>query len=68
MESFGEPDQMMKTETVSIPVGNDQVSGIISFTEPSKDKTGIIIAHGAGNDMHNPLIVSVAEGWPMPAI
>ena len=53
---------MMKTETLSIPVGNDHVSGIVSYTEPSKDKTGIIIAHGAGNDMHNPLIVSVADG------
>lgn len=50
----------MKTEKVSIPVGKDHVSGIISL--PDTYKTGIIIAHGAGNDMHNPLIVHVADG------
>ena len=52
----------MKTEKVSIPVGKDHVSGIISFPDTRiKDKTGIIIAHDAGNDMHNPLIAYVAE-------
>ena len=57
-EFFGEPE--MRTEKVSIPVGKDHVSGLISF--PETYKTGIIIAHGAGNDMHNPLIVHFADG------
>lgn len=52
----------MKTEKISIAVGKDHVSGIISFPETVKAKTGIIIAHGAGNDMHNALIVHVADG------
>ena len=46
---------------MSITVGKDQVSAIVSFTGSVKEKTGIIIAHGAGNDMQNPLIVHLAE-------
>jgi len=61
MEFFGGPE--MISQTVSIPVGKDYVSGIVTFPDSHiRDKTGIIIAHGAGNDMHNPLIVHVANG------
>ena len=42
----------------------DQVSAILTGPNRTSEtsKAGLIIAHGAGNDMHNPLIVSVAEG------
>lgn len=50
----------MKSKKVSIPVGKEQVSGIVSI--PDKFESGILIAHGAGNDMNNPLIVHFSEG------
>ena len=55
----------MKTCHVSIPIGNgEKVSGIIKLPDgfDSTKTVGIILAHGAGNDMHNPLIVAVADG------
>lgn len=55
----------MINESVVIEVGEaEQVSGIVSAPEaPSAGNgTGVIIAHGAGNDMHNPLIVSFSQG------
>ena len=55
----------MKTCYVSIPVGKDEkVSGIYSIPDtyqPSKT-IGVILAHGAGNDMNNPLIAATARG------
>lgn len=55
----------MKTCQVWIPVGKDErVSGIITVPDdfqPSKN-VGVILAHGAGNDMNNPLIVAAARG------
>jgi len=55
----------MITRNVSIPLENDQsVSGIFSApedVEPAKT-TGVIFAHGAANDMNNPLIRFVARG------
>ncbi|MCJ7772064.1 MAG: dienelactone hydrolase family protein [Desulfobacterales bacterium] len=55
----------METSVVSIKVNEKEtVSGIISVPKnyrPGKD-TGVIIAHGAGNDMHNPLLASYANG------
>ena len=55
----------MKTCYVSIPVGKDEmVSGIVSIPDtyqPSKT-LGVILAHGAGNDRNNPLIVAAAGG------
>jgi predicted alpha/beta-hydrolase family hydrolase len=53
------------TETVSIPLENgESVSGVLSLPVSGMKAvtTGVIIAHGAGNDMHNPLIVGLAEG------
>ena len=55
----------MISKRVSIPVGEKEfVSGILTLPEKYDDKkgTGIIISHGAGNDMYNPLIVFLAEG------
>ena len=50
---------------VSIPLGQqDQVSAKISVPadfSPGRDP-GIILAHGAGNDLENPLLVFLAEG------
>jgi len=52
-------------EKVSIPLGQqDQVSAKISIPsdfDPGR-APGIILAHGAGNDMENPLLVFLAEG------
>ena len=55
----------MKTLKVSIPLGKDEkVSGVIAVPDNfQKDTTaGVILAHGAGNDMENPLIVAAADG------
>lgn len=54
----------MKNKTVTIAVDEkDSVSGVISRGDVKADgkRYGIIFAHGAANDMHNPLIVALAE-------
>ena len=54
----------MITQNVSIPVGEtESVSGILSVPENfERQKTrGVIFAHGAANDMHNPLIKYVSR-------
>jgi uncharacterized protein len=53
----------MREETVTIPVAEgEEVSGIISIPESGERDTGIILAHGAGNDMNHPMIRFLAEG------
>jgi uncharacterized protein len=55
----------MKCKQLVIPVGVDEkVSGIVCTpgSEPDNGTVGVIIAHGAGNDMHEPMIVKVCEG------
>jgi predicted alpha/beta-hydrolase family hydrolase len=55
----------MKTKIVSIPIDQgERVSGVVSIPDGHRagDSTGIIIAHGANNDMNNPLIVLLADG------
>jgi predicted alpha/beta-hydrolase family hydrolase len=52
----------MNIEAKTIAVDQDTISGIVSFPDRIKDDTGIMIAHGAGNDMQNPLIVHLAQG------
>ena len=55
----------MITRNVSIPLGNaESVSGILSAPEGVEpEKTiGVIFAHGAANDMNNPLIQFVSSG------
>lgn len=55
----------MKAEPVSIPVEpGEYVSGVLSIPEVyrSGEGRGIIVAHGAGNDMNSPLIVFFCDG------
>lgn len=53
----------MRHQDVVIPVGDaKRVSGILSVPDGFDGRRGVILAHGAGNDMHQPLIAFVAEG------
>ena len=55
----------MTNTRILIPVGGEErVSAVIAVPERygERKKTGIIISHGAGNDMDNPMIVFLAEG------
>jgi uncharacterized protein len=53
----------IENKLLSIPVeGKGQTSGILSMPSRTPRKTAIIVAHGAGNDMNNPLIARFAEG------
>ena len=55
----------MTTRKVSIPVTEDEnVSGVLTVPAGfQKGKTvGVILAHGAGNDMDTPLLVALAKG------
>ncbi|MDJ0912273.1 MAG: dienelactone hydrolase family protein [Desulfobacterales bacterium] len=55
----------MHTTNVAVPLeGNESVSGVITMPDESTapNRTGIILAHGAANDMHNALIVYLAHG------
>jgi len=55
--------QKIETSQLSIPVeGKGQTSGILSVPSGPREKTAVIVAHGAGNDMNNPLLASFAEG------
>lgn len=52
----------MENQKVSIEVGEaGEVSAVISIPDGYSGETGIIFAHGAGNDMNHPLIVFLAE-------
>lgn len=52
----------MENQKVSIEVGEaGKVSAVISIPDGYSGGTGIIFAHGAGNDMNHPLIVFLAE-------
>jgi predicted alpha/beta-hydrolase family hydrolase len=58
-------NQQMNTETIRIPVmDGEQVSAVLSVPESYRDPgpVGVILAHGAGNDMHHPLLVSLSQG------
>ncbi len=55
----------MQTDKLWIELdGRDRVSAVLAGPGPSANmhRTGLIFAHGAGNDMHNPLIVALADG------
>lgn len=52
----------MKNETVRIPIeGHESVSGVLSIPDPFTSGKGIVIAHGANNDMNQPMIVFLAQ-------
>jgi predicted alpha/beta-hydrolase family hydrolase len=53
----------MAIESVTIPLrGGAAVSGVLAVPEGFRagEGTGVVLAHGAGNDMNHPLITSVA--------
>jgi predicted alpha/beta-hydrolase family hydrolase len=55
----------MRTLKVTIPIADDEkVSGVVAVpADFQKGKTiGVILAHGAANDMENPLIVFLSNG------
>lgn len=55
----------MVNETVSIQVTDTKsITGVISTPDRSENigKTGVILAHGAANDMNHPLLVFLAQG------
>jgi predicted alpha/beta-hydrolase family hydrolase len=55
----------METRNVSIPIETgEHVSGVLGIPGAYRtdEGTGIILAHGAGNDMNNPVIVFLAGG------
>ncbi len=54
----------MNSDKVLFNVNGKNVSGVIHTPENLKgqSKTGLILAHGAANDMNHPLIVSLSEG------
>ena len=57
--------QKTRTEKVSIPVADKgRTSGEICapLGHPPAQGTGVILAHGAGNDMAHPLLVSLSQG------
>jgi len=50
-------------DRVSIPIGDkDRTSGIISLPAKIDRRMGVVIAHGAGNDMNTPLVAFFADG------
>ncbi len=54
----------MKTESISIPVmEKEQISALLSMPEGYRtgERSGVILAHGAGNDMHHPLIFALSQ-------
>lgn len=55
----------MMTQNISIPLGDDEsVSAVLSVPEdfdPGRT-IGVIFAHGANNDMNNPLIKFISQG------
>ena len=55
----------MKTKNITISLSNSEnVSGVIAAPENYRagEGTGVIIAHGAGNDMDHALIVTLSNG------
>jgi predicted alpha/beta-hydrolase family hydrolase len=55
----------MNTETARIPVTDgEHISAVVSLPESDHPagSVGVILAHGAGNDMNHPLLVSLSQG------
>lgn len=58
----------MDTTRITIPVMNEESVSAVLTVPPNGNtvkKTGIITAHGAGNDMENPLLVAFCDGLAM---
>jgi uncharacterized protein len=55
--------EKIRRENVSIPNGErERTSGVLSLPTGHMRRTGVIVAHGAGNDVHTPLLVTFCEG------
>jgi len=53
----------MTNRAVAIPISeSESVSGILSIPATTATDTAVILAHGAGNDMHQALLQFLAEG------
>lgn len=55
----------IRSLSVTIPVSSaESVSGVLAVPQgfAAGRTSAVIIAHGAGNDMHNPLLVHFSEG------
>ena len=53
----------MTSRLVSIPVDDGtQISAVLSVPKAFDHEAGVILAHGAGNDMEHPLLVSLSKG------
>ncbi len=49
----------MKSKRLTISVSDtESVSAVLSIPDQPQPETAVIVAHGAGNDMNNPLVVS----------
>jgi predicted alpha/beta-hydrolase family hydrolase len=52
----------MKSKRLTISVSEtESVSAVLSVPGRTEPETAVIVAHGAGNDMNNPLVVSFCE-------
>lgn len=52
----------MKSKRIIIPVSDAQsVSAVMTVSDRTRPEAAVIVAHGAGNDMNNPLIVSFCD-------
>jgi uncharacterized protein len=50
-------------ESVSIPVGaTESTSGVLALPEGETKRMGVVVAHGAGNNMNTPLLAAFADG------
>lgn len=55
----------MTSQTLAIPISaSESVSAVLSLPAPdiSRRATAVIVAHGAGNDMDHPLLITFCEG------
>ncbi len=52
----------MKSKRITITISEkESVSAILSVPQRFESETAVIVAHGAGNDMNNPLLVSFCD-------
>lgn len=52
----------MRSEKRDLDGGRGSVSAVFAFPDGRASETVVVLAHGAGNDMHSPLLVAVQAG------
>jgi len=53
----------MKSSDIKIEVSPaEAISAVITISERCEPQTAVVVAHGAGNDMNNPLLISFCAG------